>query len=192
MLAADSATDIQANTARKKLRENWNAPDRHFKKIPRFEGEWGDAWTLVKSKLGKGVIIALVGNRGNGKTQLGVEAMRHVTHELKPALYETATGFFLRIKETYVRDKGISERDVIRELRRPALLILDEIGKRSDTEWENRLLFHVIDCRYMDEKDTIVITNQTKTDFLKSIGPSLASRMSEDGGIVECDWPEFR
>jgi DNA replication protein DnaC len=64
--------------------------------------------------------------------------------------------------------------------------------ERGETPWEDRLLTHLIDRRYASEKDTLLITNQSKESFIQSIGPSAASRIVEVGGIVTCDWPSYR
>jgi len=54
------------------------------------------------------------------------------------------------------------------------------------------MLFELLNRRYNDLKDTILIANKSKAEFQDYIGPSLASRMNETGGIVECNWPSFR
>jgi len=70
--------------------------------------------------------------------------------------------------------------------------VIDEIGKRGDTDWENNLLFHLLDKRYQDMTDTIVLANLTAEEMAKSLGPSLSDRMSETGGLIECTWPSRR
>ena len=70
--------------------------------------------------------------------------------------------------------------------------MLDELQERGETPWEDRLLTHVIDRRYAAEKDTLLITNHSKEKFLESIGESVASRLVETGGIVNCSWASYR
>lgn len=179
---------------RDELRRVWNAPVRHVKCKPRPEGEWWVQSQKLSSMLEPSVgrIIALVGGRGNGKTQLAIEAMKVKTADMKAALFVTAVEFFIRIKSTYRKDSETDEMEVLRDYQKPKLLVIDEIGKRGSSEWENTMLFELMNRRYNDMNDTILIDNRTKQEFVESIGPSLASRMSEGGGIIECNWPSFR
>lgn len=97
----------------------------------------------------------------------------------------------MEIKAAY-QSADRSEKDVLAEFTRPLLLVMDEIGQRSDSDWENRLLFEFLNRRYHSLKDTLLISNQTVDGFTKSLGPSLISRMQETGGLIECDWPSYR
>lgn len=174
------------------LRSAMKAPERHFQCAVVSNNEWGRKLEVLKEKIGSGFMVALVGNRGNGKTQMGVRLMFDATEKLKSSLFCTAMGFFMEIKATYRKDSRATEASVVRDFCRPELLVIDEIGKRSDSEWENSLIFELLNNRYNEMKDTILIDNRTKADFEKVIGPSLAGRISESGGIVECDWESFR
>ena len=173
-----------------------NLPKRHFLCVPMTSGQWEKWWKKfneLRLKLGTGRLLALIGTRGNGKTQLAVSlAIDLMKTHLKSARYTTATAFFMAIKSTYKPNVDEDEAHVIREFSRPALLVIDEIGKRGGSEWENNLLFELLNRRYNDMKDTILIDNRTMAEFVATIGPSLASRMNEGGGVVECDWETFR
>ena len=118
--------------------------------------------------------------------------MRRVTTDLRPAYYDTLTGVFLQIKATFKNDSRETEQDLMNRLCKPSLLVVDEIGKRSDSDWENRMFFELVDRRYRSMKDTLLIANLAKEQFLQTIGDSLASRMQETGGIVECNWQSYR
>jgi len=174
------------------LRSNWNAPIRHVETSPIPSGEWGEKLEKLSAMLGSGFAVALVGTRGNGKTQIGVELMKRFTDKLKSAKFTTAISFFMEIKSAYRKDAAKNESDVLKTFQRPRLLVIDEVGKRSDSEWENNLLFELINRRYNDKTDTLLLDNRPKSEFIQSIGPSLASRMNETGGIIECNWESFR
>ncbi len=175
------------------VRSGWNAPERHLKRkdVDRT-GAWGTKEAELEKMLGKGFLVALVGGRGPGKTQMGVELMKKTTESLHRAYYDTLTGLFLRIKATFKKDSRNTEDDVVREMTQPSLLVLDEISRRSDSDWENRVLYEIIDHRYREMNDTLLIANQTKEQFIEAIGESLASRMQETGGIIECTWQSYR
>ena len=190
---AEEAEQRRGRIAR--LQAECNAPTLHWKrKNLGRNGPWGETEKKIKERLGKdGLLMALVGLRGNGKTQLGVEAIRHVTTALAlPAYFATAQDFINDLKASWREGASETERDVIRRFRKYQLLVSDEFARRGETDWENNQLFDLLNKRYGDQKDTILIANQERAEFIKMIGPSLASRMSEMGAIIECDWPSYR
>lgn len=174
------------------LRRHMGAPKRHLACEVKNDGEWGKKLELLTDKLGTGFIVALVGIRGNGKTQMAVNLMKRNTLNLRTAKFCTATEFFMEIKGTYRRDAQNTEEEIVSDYRKPKLLVIDEIGKRGESEWENTLLFELLNKRYNDMTDTVLIDNRTVEEFQTAIGPSLASRISESGGIIHCDWESFR
>ena len=154
----------------------------------------------IADRLGSGFLIALLGNRGTGKTQLAVDIIRSVIAKQKdpfelsnkpPAVYARAMDVFLHIKSAY-SNEGMTEAAALKRFIRPQLLVIDEAQERGQTDWENRLLTHILDVRYGDEKDTLLIGNQTEAAFKQSIGESIWSRLVETGGVVLCDWESFR
>lgn len=177
---------------RGKIFDTWNVPMRQFKAEPRKEGAWGALLDDLISKLGSGFTIALVGVHGAGKTQLAVELMKHCMDKLIFSRYTTAMGFYMDIKATYRKDAKETEQEVVKGYASSALLVVDEVGKRGQSEWENNLLFEVLDTRYRDQLDTLILGNQSPAEFSAGIGPSLASRLNETGGIKLCNWESFR
>lgn len=176
------------------LRSKWNAPLRQVgnRANLRQEGQWLAQKEKVFEMIGSGFLTALIGSRGSGKTQIAVETMFEVTNRGYSARYMTATEFFLAIKATFSKDAIENEEEVLAKFAKLRLLVIDEIAKRGETEWENRLLFELIDRRYRNMRDTLVIANQTHVEFVAAIGSSLADRMNESGGIINCAWESFR
>lgn len=193
-LDAERARIVEKSHAERvaELRRNWNAPLRQTSCSPRLEGPWGDCRAKLVSRIGSGFLVALAGNRGAGKTQLSVELMRVVTESGRTALFRSATEIFTLIKASYRPDSRSSEGQVLKDHRAPALLVIDEVTRRGETEWENNILFELLDKRYGDMTDTILTCNLSAEAFAKTFDPALASRMSEGGGIIECNWGSFR
>ena len=100
-------------------------------------------------------------------------------------------GFFLDVREA-MRSNEKSEKTAIRSFSLPRLLVIDAMEVRGETDFENRILDYVIDLRYDSGMDTILISNQTKEEFSKSVGPSIISRVHQVGDTIECNWPSFR
>lgn len=166
-------------------------PLRHLNQTVLENDLWHSKFELVKSGIGKGVIFCLIGPRGTGKTQMATSVARFVCRAGKSARYTTAMGFFLELQEPYENAKR-SKLTVLESYSKPSLLIIDEIGERGETPWEDRILGNLIDRRHANLKDTILISNQAREHMLASVGESVASRISEGGGIITCDWKSFR
>jgi len=171
-----------------------NVPKRQMSRVALDRsGPWQKVLDKLTAMLGTGFMVALVGSRGNGKTQLAVELIRTVVSakSAKRARFCTATEFFMEVKSGY-RDDGKPEADVIRDFQKPSLLVIDEIGQRRESEWERLLLYELLNRRYNDMTDTLVISNQTQGQLEEALGPALISRMSETGGVICAEWPSYR
>lgn len=185
--------EVQRQNRIAELRAAWNAPELQLNRgaIDR-KGAWGETEKKLRDKLGSGFCVALIGKRGPGKTQMGVELMKLATERCRSAYYSTAVGFFLAIRATYKPTSLIDEETVIDRFARYSFLVLDEIGQRKETDWEDQTLFEMLDRRYRNAKDTLLISNQEYDKFCQSVGDSIASRMNETGGIIECNWKSYR
>jgi DNA replication protein DnaC len=187
--------DAEATRARQEqisaLLDHANVPKRQRGTQARQAPGWSTTLTNVSMKRGSGFLVALVGIRGNGKTQMGVELIRANAESGVKSRFCSAMEFFMEIKAGY-RNDSKAEKDVIADFCRPALLVLDEIGQRSESDWENRLLFEMINRRYNDMKDTLLISNQDETQIKAALGPSIISRINETGGLIRCEWESFR
>ena len=176
------------------LRADWNAPERHVNthwEQLKNDGEWFQKYQQLESKAGTGYTVGLCGNRGAGKTQMAVQLMKQATRKLRTARYVSAISFFMAIKKTYGGTGD--EESVIKQFEAPQLLVIDEFSKRSETEWASNLMFELLDRRYgRGDRDTILIDNHAKPEFVTALGASLASRMQETGGIIEANWKSYR
>jgi DNA replication protein DnaC len=154
--------------------------------------EWTDAFNRIADMLGTGMTVSLLGDRGTGKTQLAICLCREMHKRKKSFRYVTAYEMFSSIKETYRDDSQVSEDVVMRYLINSQLLILDELNEANRTTWEGHVLTHLVDLRYQQQKDTLLISNYRRDQFDDAVGDSIASRIEETGGYVECRWESFR
>lgn len=175
------------------IRKHWNAPERHASRAELVSvPAWDQTLAMLKGKLGTGFIIALVGTRGPGKTQLAVELMKHACQGLIFSRYAHTLEIFIDIKSTYRREAARTERGVIDEYCSRPLLVIDECQERGETEWESRILRYIVDKRYQDKKDTLLISNGDADSLKANLGDSIVSRCNETGGFKVCDWKSFR
>jgi hypothetical protein len=154
--------------------------------------EWDGKYTHIKSKIDSGALFGVCGGRGSGKSQLGVCSMGYVATVLfKKCEYHKSQNIFLSIREA-MRTEGDSEKKAIERFCRPFLLVIDAYEVRSDSDFENRMMDHIIDMRYDSMKSTIIISNDNIESFVKFLGPSTVDRMAQTGGVIELKNKSFR
>lgn len=169
-------------------------PKRHADKIrvcqPQ-EARWGQVFSTVESRIGSGFIVAFLGRRGTGKTQLAATLIMSACHRLIECRYVKAMDFFREFRATF-REDGEREYSVVKRYSSYGLLVIDEAHERGHTDFESRTLANIIDHRYDQLRDTILISNESLKAFQSSVGPSISSRLNEVGEVFECDWESYR
>jgi len=195
--------DAEAIADQRKRDDAWKhcgLPTRHRDRVDAKPGPWADKLADLVAMEGSGFIVALLGNRGTGKTQMAAEMIRHrMRHADKyQCQYVRAMDVFLQLKASYGQD-GPREIDVLNGFAKPHLLVIDEAHERGATDWEDRMLTYLIDKRYGAMKDTVLISNvgegterAIQEQFRTMIGESIYSRLIETGGVVTCGWESFR
>lgn len=175
------------------LIDSAKVPRRHCCLTPEHEqhAEWKRHRDKLCRTMGSGFLIALIGNRGTGKTQMAVHGVAYNSKTMRTSLYCKAMEVFLEIRATYSRPEA-SELVAMQKFIDPQLLVIDEIQQRGETVFEDRMLAYLIDKRYDAMTDTILIGNLTPQALSDSLDPSIVDRLRETGGIIECVWDSFR
>ena len=165
----------------KRYRPEWDHPT---------DAAWQGNFAKVMKGIPTGSIVGLIGKRGTGKTRLAAEAIRSYSPD--HSAYTTAMGLFLRIQNTYGDSKTETQADIVGELSRCTALVIDEVQERGNSEWEDRLLTHIIDNRYGAKLPTVIIANLEAAAMKQCLGDSISSRINETGGIIEITGKSFR
>lgn len=171
-------------------------PARHAaRKRPELEGsqDWmGCMATALAAVMRHGVAI-LAGDRGNGKTQVGVECCRAIAREAKPVLYIKRRHLGMALREAYRDGARQSEREALGQFLRPHLLVIDECHEVPEKDFERMALTDIVDTRYGTGcKATVLIANCRSEDVRSLFGDSIVDRTAEGGGLVWFGFPSFR
>jgi DNA replication protein DnaC len=159
---------------------------------PVVRGRYMNAVATLRGLLDNPVTMALIGTRGPGKTHMACALVNAFCSTFRSARYLNAMDYFIELKATYGDRAKRDESQVERDYLRPALLVVDEVHERGDTDWETRMLTRLVNRRYEEEKATVLVCNLTPAEFEKRVGESIADRIAEGGGIIVCDWPSLR
>lgn len=142
--------------------------------------------------LDAGTSAVFSGRPGTGKSHLACAIAKAVVASGHTALYATVREIVLMLRETWRSDSGRSEQDVIRELSRVGLLVIDEVGVGFGSEAEKTQFFDVIDGRYREVMPTILLTNLDRKGFAEYVGQRAFDRLRENGLWVAFDWDSYR
>jgi DNA replication protein DnaC len=152
--------------------------------------------------LKKGATIALVGERGMGKTTIAAQLIieRAMTEVMLPwhrrPPYRKLSKLIALFKSIYADFGSIETESLLGRhdslCKDHPLLVIDELHDCEDQRIKNRLLTDTIDKRYANLVDTILISNQTPEQFMETTSDSVLSRIKEHGRIIHCTWESWR
>lgn len=139
-------------------------------------------------KSGEGVIIALLGDYGTGKSLIASICANNIVSNGGMARFEHTSMLLKKLmnNNTFV--------EIINSLMANDLVVLDEVNSASTTEFTERTLSNIINAIYSAQKSLIITANGTGSELKKYIGVKGYDRIQEspNGGIVRCKWPSFR
>ncbi len=120
--------------------------------------------------------LFLTGNKGTGKTTLAIATMKAVRERWgKHGQFWLVQRLLDRINATYDEDAEETLTQVMSQMERVPLLVLDDLGSEKSTEAARARLFTIIDHRYSHGLAMIVTTNATANE----LDPRIKSRFSD-------------
>lgn len=167
-------------------------PLRHRDATVEHVAPWSEWFETAQVAMGFGSIVVLVGTRGSGKTQIGVELIREALRSKRsPApRFTHVMDIFLTIRSGYATKAD--ERENVQRYIKPSLLVIDECQDRGETEFEDRMLRYIVDQRYNAMVDTVLVSNLKRDAFIDAMGKSVSSRIAECGKFITCEKVNWR
>ncbi len=132
------------------------------------------------------------GNTGTGKNHLATAIARNLMKRGKSVMIVTVGELFEKFRRTYAKDSPVKEADLMRDVCKLDLLVLDEIGVQKGSEHEINLLTQIIDRRQLQLKPTGMLTNKTYSELVELLGERIMDRQSNGGVWVSFPWQSRR
>jgi DNA replication protein DnaC len=140
-----------------------------------------------------GQSLIFVGKPGTGKTHLAVGIGMHLLRQGRPVLFTTVQRAIRRVRDTWSRESAETESQAVAALVYPDLLILDEVGVQSGSEFEKNQLFDILNERYETRRPTLLLSNMDVEGVRAYLGDRIFDRLREDGGrAIAFDWSSHR
>lgn len=164
------------NSQAQRLLEKSNIGKRfQSRTFENFEGG-GDVYEIAleyadsfETNAGEGLI--LTGTVGTGKTHLAAAIVNRVVQMGIPARFLTSIELFETLKDF--------SQETLQKIKTVPLLVIDDLAKEKETDWNREKLFEVINSRYENCLPVIITTNATPGELEESVGKATFSRLAE-------------
>lgn len=131
------------------------------------------------AKYETGAGLLLMGGNGTGKTHLAGAIANNLLDKGIPAMYDTWAGHLQKLKDEF----QTGERKYLSLMKKVDLLVIDDLGKDKTSDWNDEILYEVINSRYEHRRPVIVTTNCTPKE-LEERDPAVYSRLCEMCDLV--------
>ncbi len=130
------------------------------------------------------------GGYGCGKTHLAAAITNHRLSQGKPVLFINAPDLLDHLRAAYSPGATVGFDERFQQVREAPLLVLDDLGTQSNTDWAQEKLYQIFNFRYNAQLPTVVTTNQE----LGTIEGRIRSRLVDHRlvQILTINAPDFR
>lgn len=126
--------------------------------------------------------LLFAGETGTGKTHLAIAALGHASDHLVRGRFIAAPVLLETMRERYGDDSRGSAQQFRRALEAERLLVLDDLGAESLTNWGVEQLTILLDARISAGLPTVITTNLMEFRALaRALGSRTASRLGTYG-----------
>ena len=134
--------------------------------------------------------LILKGGYGCGKTHLAAAIANRRLAAGHPVLFINTPDLLDHLRATFNPESTVSYDERFDQVRTSPLLILDDLGTQSNSEWAQEKLYQILNFRYNAKLPTVITTNLD----LESIEIRMRSRMVDPGlsQIIHIAAPDFR
>jgi DNA replication protein DnaC len=104
--------------------------------------------------------LVFMGNYGCGKTHLAAAIAIYATRHLAlKTLFTIVPDLLDHLRATYHPTSAVTYDERFEAVRTVPLLVLDDLGAESQTQWAQEKLFQIINHRYNEELPTVITSN---------------------------------
>jgi DNA replication protein DnaC len=141
--------------------------------------------------------LVLVGEGGRGKTHLAAAIKNARDPDGKPTLFVTVPDLLQYLRATYAPDSKVKYDHAFESVKNAEVLILDDYGAHSSTQWAQEKLFQLLNHRFNHMLPTVITTNVPfDRSEIQGDPPEarILSRLLDDSvcTVIRLDVPRYR
>ena len=119
--------------------------------------------------------LVLHGAFGTGKTHLAAAVANHRLAQGEPVVFLVVPDLLDHLRSTFSPTSEVTYDELFETVRNTPLLILDDLGSQTSTEWAKEKLYQILNHRYNKGLPTVITTNLSPDE----IEPRLRSRIGD-------------
>lgn len=130
------------------------------------------------------------GSYGTGKTHLAAAIGNARLAEGDPVMFMTTPDLLDQLRSGFGANADSSYDETFERIKDVAMLIIDDLGAENPSEWANEKLFQLLNHRYVNEKATVITTNND----IERLDQRLASRLRDINVVrrIVISAPDYR
>lgn len=113
---------------------------------------------------GMGLYIAS-NAKGSGKTRMAASVANELVEKGISTLFATSVSIITEIKTSWEKDSANTENQLLNDLSRADVLVIDDFGTERESGWVNEKFYQIINNRYVGKKITIFTSNSRLNDL---------------------------
>lgn len=172
-----------------------NGVDKEFRDAcltsidPRLPEKFRQLAGVLGQMLDEPAQLAIVGDRGRGKSWLVSAAVNAFCDVGRRGVYRRTRQFFTELSKA---DWPVKD-SVRAAYLSPELLVLDEVQVRDgEREWQDNELTDLVDRRWANGRSTVLLANLKPAELWTNLGASIQRRVIETGGVFPTPWPRIK
>ncbi|SEI68252.1 DNA replication protein DnaC [Deinococcus reticulitermitis] len=171
-----------------------------------YQVSWGEvhlehpSWRLaralgrnIRDVVREGINVAMVGEKGRGKTQAGVLLAKDAIDAEYSALVVDWADWVDDVQSDYTR-RVKTQAEHVATLTTPDLLVLDDVGAAATSagDLERKLFTRVIGQRYNHRRATVVTANLSRSELQDAMGERAFDRIEHACQWIVFNGPSYR
>lgn len=140
--------------------------------------------------------ILFWGDPGNGKTMLSCILLNELMFRcgIPGKFLDLSLQYFEKLRSTYNEESARYGQtwEILETLSTVPCLVIDDFGVQRNTDWEQEMLYNLVDTRYENERLTLVTTNRPLEEIKGLHGGRIYSRLLEMCRIVHVTSHDYR
>lgn len=128
---------------------------------------------------------------GNGKTSWSLRLLQSYFEAIWPEASLSCHGLFIHVPtyliaiKEYIEDRNEYVKHIKENMLNADIIIWDDIGNKTTTQYESDSLLSIIDNRMSFGKSNIYTSNLTDAEMSRFLGDRLASRITHASHVIE-------
>lgn len=131
----------------------------------------------LKGKNPQGLYIC--GQVGSGKTHLACSIANELIKNSVEVLFVVVPDYLEEIKFSWENSKGFHEKEILDYARETTVLIMDDLGAHSYSDWTKSKIYSILNHRINNNLPTIITSNLEFHEIEKYLDPRISSRITE-------------